>query len=26
MMSAPAGTPDMRLKPNDIVFVPQRLF
>jgi polysaccharide export outer membrane protein len=26
MMSSPAGTPDMRLKPNDIVFVPQRLF
>lgn len=26
MMKAPGENPDMRLKPNDIVFVPQRLF
>ena len=26
MMRAPDENPDVRLKPNDIVFVPQRLF
>jgi polysaccharide export outer membrane protein len=26
MMRSPGENPDMRLKPNDIVFVPQRLF
>ena len=26
MMRSPEENPDVRLKPNDIVFVPQRLF
>jgi polysaccharide export outer membrane protein len=26
VMKAPAENPDVRLKPNDIIFVPQRLF
>ena len=26
MMRSPEGNPDVRLKPNDIIFVPQRLF
>lgn len=26
MMRSPEGNPDLRLQPNDIIFVPQRLF
>ena len=26
MMRSPEQNPDIRLKPNDIIFVPQRLF